>query len=89
MTLHHGRPGPDQAWGPRTVNAGRAAAEQPLPWLVAAAVFFANALLTLAEGLWWLAALEFGTGLLAVLSATAVAKRAREPGRSPADTSAE
>jgi hypothetical protein len=71
------------AWAPRTVSAGLTAAEQPLPWLVAAVVFFANALLTLSQGYWWLAALELGTGMLAMLSATAVAKRSGKQGRSP------
>jgi hypothetical protein len=58
------------------LNTGRTAAEQPLPWLIAAMVFFTNAVLTATQRNWWLAALEFATCLLAVLSAASVAKRA-------------
>jgi hypothetical protein len=53
---------------------GRAATEQPLPWLVAALVFVANATLSTIRGD-WLLGLEMGTGLLAGLSAVAVASR--------------
>ncbi|MFL6162363.1 MAG: hypothetical protein ACJ74U_09045 [Jatrophihabitantaceae bacterium] len=63
-----------RSWAPQAVSAGRQAAAQPLPWLVAAMVFFANAVLTAADGIWWLAALEFATCLLAVCSAISVAR---------------
>lgn len=75
MTVKRAHARPGRAWGLRTLHAGRATAEQPLPWLVAAVVFFANALLTLSLGYWWLAVLECGTSLLAVLAAAAVATR--------------
>jgi hypothetical protein len=88
VTVQRRRARPGRAWAPRTISAGRATAEQPVPWLIAAVVFFANALLTLSEGYWWLAALEFGTGMLALLSATAVAKARKQRG-SPADSSTE
>ena len=60
---------------PRVLSTGRAAAEQPLPWLIAAMVFFTNAALTATQRNWWLAALEFGTCLLAVVAAASVARR--------------
>jgi membrane protein implicated in regulation of membrane protease activity len=59
-----------------------------LPWLGAAVIFFANALLTLSQGYWWLAGFEAGTGLLAVLSAATVAKRSGEQRRSQTSTAA-
>lgn len=54
---------------------GRAATEQPVPWLLAALVFVANATLSAIRGDWLLGALEMGTGLLAAMSAVAVASR--------------
>ncbi len=78
MTVQGGR-----AWLARTISAGRVTAEQPLPWLLAAGVFIANALLTLSQGYWWLAVLEAATSLLAVYSGATVAMRSRGPGRSP------
>lgn len=86
MTLQRGRDWPGRAGASRTVNVGRATAEQPLAWLLAAVVFFANALLTLSQGYWWLAVLECGTSLLAALSAAAVTTRAG--GHSPSQSGA-
>jgi hypothetical protein len=53
----------------------RVGVERPLPWLVAALVFLANAVLSATRADWWLAALELATGVLAVGSARAVASR--------------
>ena len=46
-----------------------------MPWLLAALVFVANATLSAIRGDWLLGALEMGTGLLAAMSAVAVASR--------------
>jgi len=78
MTDPRGRSWRVGSMAPRALSAGRTVAEQPLPWLIGAMVFFTNAVLTATQRNWWLAALEFATCLLAVLSAASVAKRARD-----------
>jgi hypothetical protein len=70
-----GPPPAKSSWAPRALSVSRAAAEEPLPWLVAAIVFVANAMLSASRGEWWLAALEVGTGVLACISAASVASR--------------
>lgn len=52
-----------------TVSKRLAAADRPTFWLAAAAVFLANAVLSLTYGHWALAGLQAVTGLLAVVSA--------------------
>jgi 4-hydroxybenzoate polyprenyltransferase len=59
--------------------SGRIAVERPLPWLVASLVFLVNAVLSATRADWWLAALELATGILAVVSASAVASRNAPP----------
>lgn len=50
-----------------------ATANRPLFWLAAAAVFVANAVLSVTHGHWALAALQIVTGLLALVSAAVAA----------------
>lgn len=68
-------PRAEGVWLRCAARFGRAASEQPVPWLLAALVFVANATLSAIRGDWLLGALEMGTGLLAAMSAVAVASR--------------
>jgi hypothetical protein len=68
------------------VRVGRAASEQPLPWLIAMIVFVVNSVLSGVRGDWILAALELVTGMLAGMSAVAAASRLpSEPSGIPID----
>ena len=61
--------------GPWASRLGRTASEQPWPWVLASIVFVANAVLSATRADWWIAAFAGLTGLLAGLSAVAVAAR--------------
>ena len=80
------RPHAESSWAPRAVRVGRAASEQPLPWLIAMIVFVVNSVLSGVRGDWILAAFELVTGVLAGMSAVAAAsRRPSEPSGIPID----
>lgn len=54
--------------------------DKPLFWMVSSAVFAVNGLLSFTDGYWELAALEAGTGALALVAAASSADRARHRG---------
>jgi hypothetical protein len=59
---------------PGVSREGWAAVNRPIFWISSSAIFLINAILSLVQGQWGLAALETATGALALVAAASVAR---------------